>query len=380
MTDAAIVVFGATGVVGRRICAELSRAAVPFEVAGRSREALEGLGASHVHLADAVRPESLAAAFSGARVVINAAGPLRTTAEPVLAAAVTAGAHYVDVGGEQAALHELHERHESSVRRAGLVAAPGAGLDCMLGDLASHWAAAALCADPRERSVDHDAAAVRPAPIDRLAEDRPLEDVCVSYLFDDFALSAGSQRALFLAIGERPLVWRRDRWEPGRPGERRRVNAGPELGGERDAIAYAGGEPITVPRHLAATHVASYVSTTRRPGASRALGLLARALPHVPRAAHELLAPYPAEPSEYERTRFAVVAEVRRGFSMARVVIRGRDLYRATAVCTTWTARALASRSVGPTGMRAASELFAPAPTLRELATLADLAVEPSFG
>jgi len=80
---------------------------------------------------------------------------------------------------------------------------------------------------------------VRTEPAARLAEDRPLDEIAVSYMFDHLALSAGSQRALFGAAFGKPLVWRRDRWEAGRAGEHRRVNAGAALGGERDALGYA---------------------------------------------------------------------------------------------------------------------------------------------
>jgi hypothetical protein len=377
-SDAAIIVFGASGLVGRGVCRALAATGIPFEIAGRSEAALaevaRELPVAHVHLAETSNRSTLARAFAGARVVINAAGPLRETCVPVLEAALTAGAHYVDIGGEQAALHLLHERHESTARRAGLVALPGAGLDCTIGDLAAAWAAEHVCG-----SID-DGAAVRAEPGTRLSDDRPLDEIAVSYVFDDLALSAGSQRALFGGVNERPLVWRRDRWEAGRAGERRRINAGPDLGGERDALGYAAGDVITVPRHVAANLVSTYVSTTRNAGAARALGLLARALPFVPRAASELLAPYAPPDADYARTQFGVIAQVRRGFSAAQVVVRGHDMYRTTSTITAWCATQLAQRTVGPVGMRAPGELFRASPALRELAALAQLAVEPSFG
>src|SRR5262249_26331485 len=155
-------------------------------------------------------------------------------------AALTAGAHYVDVGGEQSVIHELHERHESTARRAGLVALPGAGIDCLLGDLAAAWAAQHVIGGggPEDTGVS------RAQPVVRLAEDRPFDEVCISYVFDDLALSAGSQRALFGGVGGKVLVWRRDRWEAGRAGDHRRVNAGPAMGGERDAVGYAAGDVV----------------------------------------------------------------------------------------------------------------------------------------
>ncbi|MEO8703552.1 MAG: saccharopine dehydrogenase NADP-binding domain-containing protein [Kofleriaceae bacterium] len=366
-----ICVLGADGVVGRRLCGEL--AGTRFAIATRRPVADKG-AAIHAHLADAFEASSLARAFAGARVVINAAGPLREAAAAVLVAALAAGAHYVDVGGEQAVLQALYERHESTVRRAGLVALPGAGLDCAIGDLAAGWAAAHLCdaGDPGE--------AVRAEPAMRVAEDRALDEVCVSYVFDDLVLSAGSQRALFGTVGGRAAVWLRDRWEPGRASDRRRINAGPAFGGERDAVTHAGGDVITIPRHVAANRVATYVSTTRRAASGALLRLLATALPLVPRAASELLGVYTPPEDELARTRFAIVAQARRGFSAAQITVRGADPYRTTAAITAWMACELATRGAGPVGMRAPGELFRAEPALRAIAARADLVIEPSFG
>ncbi|HEX3763140.1 MAG TPA: NAD(P)H-binding protein [Kofleriaceae bacterium] len=380
---AAIAVYGATGTVGRRVCEALrADGPGPLRLVGRRRHALVELaGAAEVAEAAIDDPAALTAAFAGARVVINAAGPLRDTAEPVLTAALAAGAHYVAVGGEQAVLRTLYERCESAVRHAGLVALPGAGVDAALGDLAAAWAADHLAGPPDGGDGDDGGAAtVRSAPAARRGEDHPLDDIAIAYAFDDLVLSAGSQRALFGAIGERALVWHRDRWEPGRAGDHRRINPGPALGGERDAVGYAGGAVITVPRHVAAQRVAAYLSAARRPVAAAALRVLARALPLLPRAAGDVLAPYAAPDTDYGATRLAVVAAVRRGFSQAQVVVHGRDLYRTTAAIAAWSARQLAERGPGPTGMRAPGELFRAEPALRAIARAADLTIEPSFG
>jgi Saccharopine dehydrogenase NADP binding domain len=406
---AAIVVFGGGGLVGRQIAEALAAAGVSVAVAGRRAEALAsaasaaGVPAVRVRVADAGDAAALGRAFAGARVVVNAAGPLRDTAAPVLAAALAAGAHYVDVGGEQAVLHALHERHESAARRAGLVALPGAGLDCLIGDLAAAWAAAHLVAESGgdggdsgdgaaardgegggsasgDDGGDGGGGAVRGAPAPRLAEDRPLDEIAVTYVLDDLVISPTAQRAWLGAAFERALVWRRDRWEPARAGAGRRVNAGPALGGERAAVAHAGGDAITVPRHVAAGVVATYVSPTRRAGASTALRLVSRALPFLPRAAADLLVPYADPAADYGRTRFAVVAQARRGFEAVQIVVRGADVHRTTARAAAWAARRLAARGAGPVGMRAPGELFRGEPALRELAAEAGLTIEPSFG
>jgi saccharopine dehydrogenase-like NADP-dependent oxidoreductase len=375
---APIAVLGAAGVVGRRVCAELVRMGATLVIAGRRAEPLAELArtlpAARVHVAAAHDGAALARAFAGARVVVNAAGPLRDTAAPALVSALAAGAHYVDVGGEQAVLRAVYEHHESAARHAGLVALPGAGLDCMIGDLAAAWAAAQLL------EVDDPGGVVRAEPAPRLAEDHPLDDVAVGYVFDELTLSAGSQRALFGAVGTRALVWRRDRWEAGPAGEHRRINAGPALGGERDAQVFAGGDALTIPRHLAARLVTTYLSTTRRAGPAAALRLLSRALPLVPRGARELLVPYPVAEAALGHARLAVVAQVRRGFQAAQIAVRGHDLYRTTAAITAWSACRLAERGTGPIGVCAPGELFRGEPALRAIARAADLTIEPSFG
>ena len=75
-----------------------------------------------------------------------------------------------------------------------------------------------------------------------------------------------------------------------------------------------------------------------------------------------------------------MIAQARRGFSAAQIVVGGEDQYRASAGIAAWVARMLAARGDGPIGMRAPSELFRPAPALREVAASIGLSIEPSFG
>jgi hypothetical protein len=346
-----VVVYGASGLVGRHVCADLERGGVAFVRARR---------------------DAASQLFAGASLVVNCAGPIAEVGDHVLLDALAAGCDYIDLGGDQAFMHALFERHDSSARHAGKVVVPGCAVDCLLGDLAAAWAAMHVC------GIDDDGDAVRSEPTARLADDKPLDEVAVSYIFDDLVLSAGSQRALFGALGSRGLVWHRDRWEQARV-EKRRVNAGPALGGERDAVSFPGSDVLTIPRHVAAKSVQTFVSTTRSAAAATAMRLFARALPLVPKKASGMLAAYTPPEDDYARTRFAVVAQARRGFAAAQVVVRGTDIYRTTGAIAAWVARALVARGAGPIGMRAPAELFRPEPALQEIATAAGLAIEPSF-
>ncbi len=374
----AIVVYGATGLVGGRVCTALDAQNVPFLVAGRRKNALDKLaglvGAAGVRVAGIDDSLALEQAFQDARVVVNCAGPLAEVGEPVLLAALAAGAHYIDLGGDQAFMHRLYERHDSSARRAGTIVVPGCGLNGALGDWAARWAAEYVCgvADPGDP--------VRSVPALRLGEDSPLDDVAISYIYDNLVLSPGSQRAVFENIHARSLVWRRDRWESLRAAaERRQINAGPELGGVRDVASFPGSDVVSVPRHLAAHKIQTYLSTTRNAAAATALRLLARALPFVPKRATELLAAYQPAEDEYARTQFAVVAHARRGFEAAQVVVSGSDQYRASSGIAAWVAQQLATRRSGPLGMCAPSELFRAEGALRAVAQIIDLRIEPSF-
>ena len=91
MSSTDLVVYGATGLVGRRVCHLLDAAGAAFAISGRNADALAALGAA---LPAAERrqatldPAELARAFAGARVVVNCAGPIAEVGEPVLVAAL----------------------------------------------------------------------------------------------------------------------------------------------------------------------------------------------------------------------------------------------------------------------------------------------------
>jgi len=110
--DERAVVYGATGHTGRFVVAELvGRGVVPV-LSGRDPAALAEVGAAfpgaEVRPAVVDDPRSLDDAFRGVAAVVNCAGPFLDTAGPVAAAAVRAGAHYLDVTAEQAVVQQLY--------------------------------------------------------------------------------------------------------------------------------------------------------------------------------------------------------------------------------------------------------------------------------
>jgi short subunit dehydrogenase-like uncharacterized protein len=103
--ELAVAVYGAAGHTGRFVVAELERRGlVPVAVArDEAKLAVAGFAARGVEtrVASIDDPESLDRVFGDVAAVLNCAGPFMDTAEPVAAAALRQGIHYLDVTAEQ---------------------------------------------------------------------------------------------------------------------------------------------------------------------------------------------------------------------------------------------------------------------------------------
>ena len=115
------------------------------------------------------------------------------------------------------ALHGAYERYESAARRAGRVVLIGAGDRLRARRLGGGVGGRVRVRPTAPTTIDD---AVRTEPAARLADDRPLDDIAVSYVFDELVLSPSGQRAAFDGLHARGLVWRRDRWEHVAPAAR----------------------------------------------------------------------------------------------------------------------------------------------------------------
>lgn len=136
----ALVLYGASGYTGRLIVERARERGLALVLAGRSRARLEPMGLPF-RVAAVDDPHALSAAFAGARVVINAAGPFPATARPVVEACLDVGAHYFDVGGEGPVFEALH-RYDSAARQAKIMVMPGTGFVMAASNaLAAHVAA-----------------------------------------------------------------------------------------------------------------------------------------------------------------------------------------------------------------------------------------------
>jgi len=153
-----LVVFGATGFVGRLLAAYLAEAApagTRIALAGRSRarllEVRAGLPASArewpVLEADSGDPASLVALAAQTHVLATTVGPYARYGLPVVEACAAAGTHYADLTGEVLFVREAIDRVDAVARETGARIVHAAGYDSIPSDLSAMLLAARAAAD-----------------------------------------------------------------------------------------------------------------------------------------------------------------------------------------------------------------------------------------
>lgn len=141
-----VVVYGATGFVGRLVAGHLAQhapAGVRVGLAGRDRAKLEGvrtgLGASAAEwpllIADATDDASLDALAAAARVVVSTVGPYARHGLPLVRACAEAGTDYVDLTGEVLFHRESIDRFHETAARTGARIVHSCGFDSVPSDL-----------------------------------------------------------------------------------------------------------------------------------------------------------------------------------------------------------------------------------------------------
>lgn len=125
------LIYGAAGYTGSMVARQAKRAGLEFIIGGRDATKLAALAREldvpwRVFRAD----DELAAAdaLRGITTLLNCAGPFALTAEPLMHACMTAGAHYLDITAE-IDVYRLAERLGPQAAAAGVMLLPGVGWD-----------------------------------------------------------------------------------------------------------------------------------------------------------------------------------------------------------------------------------------------------------
>jgi short subunit dehydrogenase-like uncharacterized protein len=342
-----IAVYGATGYTGRQVAAELADAGAELILSGRNRGKLDNLAAElagevAVKRATLDDPASLRALLADCSAVVDCAGPFVRFGEPVLAAAVETGTHYLDTTGEQPYMKMAFERYGPGAAEAGVAVIPAMGFDYVPGDMIASLTA---------NGIDE------------------LDGLSLYYCWDGFTPSQGTARTTLEIIKGGDLEWRNGGWVEASGGVSRGTYEFPPPVGRRGMVRYPAGEQITVPRHIRTRNVrttmnaSAFASERLAPlfaAAMRPAGLAMRT--PLKRLAQAVISRLPEGPTaeQRRRMRWMIVCEAKRGEIERKGVISGRDVYGFTAAAICRGAMIAAGRGFEARGGLAPSQAFDP--------------------
>jgi short subunit dehydrogenase-like uncharacterized protein len=349
-----IAVYGATGYTGRLVVEELVRAGSDFVVSGRNRSKLDALRAQFsleapAKVAALDDAASLRGLLADCAAVVDCAGPFVRYGEPVLAAAVETGTHYLDTTGEQPYMKMAYERYGPGAARAGVAVIPAMGFDYVPGDMIASLTA------------------------DGMGE---LDELSMHYCWQDFTPSQGTARTTLEMISGNDLEWRNMEWAKAGGGASRGTYEFPGPVGRRAMMRYPAGEQITVPRHVSTRNVRTSInagafSSERLARVYAAMVRPAGLAMRTPlkRIAGSLISRLPegATPEQRQRMRWMIVCEAKRGEVERKGVISGRDVYGLTAATIVRGAILASKKGFGPSGGLSPAQAFDPQSFLSDL-------------
>jgi short subunit dehydrogenase-like uncharacterized protein len=316
--DRFVLVYGAYGHTGQFVVPELLRRGLTPILSGRNPARLGKVAGQFPGLE--VRPatvdngHSLENAVRGAGLVVNCAGPFLDTAVPVAAAAVRAGAHYLDVTAEQAAVQEVYRAHQERGWGTDVAVIPAMAFYGGLADLLATTAVAGW------ETIDEITVALG---LDRWWPTEGTRNTGRRNTATRLVVDGGR---LVPAPSPAPL---RD-WEFPAPLGRQTVSGSPFT------------EIITMARHLAVPRISTYLTTTALEDIRNPATPSPQAVDEVGRSAQQ----------------FVVDVVVRRAEEERRISAAGRDIYAVTAPLVAEAARRLIDGRAKARGAAAPGEVF----------------------
>lgn len=319
-TKKTIAVYGATGHTGKYVTAELRRRGITPILVGRDAGRLREVGApgADIRVANLDDHDALVSAFTGADTVISSLPAYVTHGEPVLAAAIDAGAHYVDMSGEQLFVKRVFDEYAARAEAAGVTLVPGVTDSNLPGDLLGYLTARRV-SGPAEIVISHKSTSGGNG-------------------------SKGSARTVFASLDWfRSGGWHYEdgEWRTGGTARHTELTFPGET--EATAVAKFPQPPVlTIPRHTDVSYVEGVLDTA--------------ILGHLSEFTAETIESMPDEPSSDLRYNLVVDARGADGHTV-RGVVSGADSYRDSALMAVEAATRLASGSA-KAGALAAAEAF----------------------
>lgn len=131
-----VLIYGATGYMGKLAARELLKQDIRPILAGRSntvRAVAQELGCEHAIFGLDNRGQ-IEQALQGVSLVINLAGPFKQTQPPLVEACLSTGCHYLDIAGEVDEMASVFAFDEAA-KRVGSMLMPGAGFGVVPTDI-----------------------------------------------------------------------------------------------------------------------------------------------------------------------------------------------------------------------------------------------------
>jgi short subunit dehydrogenase-like uncharacterized protein len=313
-----VAVLGAYGHTGRFVVSELcDRGWIPI-LCGRDAERLAAMGKAFPALQQRAvsvkEPASLDRALDGAMGVINCAGPFIDTAVPVIAAALRARVHYVDVCAEQQVVLDVFARFAEAASSAGITVVPAMAF---YGGLADLMATAALDDWPGADAIDTAVA---------LDSWHPTVGT---------RLTGARNQARRLVVSNGRLEFLAD------PAPSRQWEF-PSPFGRQEVVALPLSEIVTISRHVRSTEVHSHMNLAP---------LADLRNPDTP-------PPTPTDAHGRSSQVFSVDTVVRRHDQSRRVTVQGRDIYATSAPLVVEAMQRICDGRGKATGVVAPGEAF----------------------
>nr|POE88279.1 hypothetical protein CFP56_11508 [Quercus suber] len=308
-----IAIYGATGVTGQLIAAELTNRGVETRLIGRDSNALKSLATekAEVYVANLDSHDDLIEAFKGCVTVISCV------------------AVYTQFG-EQSWIKRVHQEYGPVATKAGVTLLPAATDDGFAGDLASSIVA---------KHVTN------------------IDSLSIHHAYFNAVLSRGSMRSFLEFSRGRLEYWGDGAWQEGQPERQEDVDV-KNGDGNQPAWLLAGPELVAIQRRIPARLIQATVNMD-----------LVTMLSGV---TEEDVTSTPRGPSVEVRatSRFTIVCEAKTvDGKTVRCFVRGSDIYKITAICAVEAALRISHSDV-PTGTVAPSEIADPEQFLADLGQL----------
>jgi short subunit dehydrogenase-like uncharacterized protein len=339
-----VAILGATGFTGRLVAEELHRHDVSTLLAGRNAEKLDELaaatGGAETAVVDVRDTQGLDALADRVGVLINCVGPFIDFGEPVVRAAIAAGTHYIDTTGEQPFVKNMLV-HTTWAQSQNVAVVPALGFDVAVADCG-----AALAAQDFDE----------------------VESVRVTYVAP-IHTSQGTKRSALRMLQSDGFAYVDGEWVAEVPARHMVFVDFPKPLGRVAAVSFPSAEVVTIPLHIRAREVRTFMSVPR--AAARVLSATGVAISGLMRSPiGSLLSRMIGEGTEgpddqtRQRDTFQVCVEVRgqRGGKAGerRIILRGKDVYGLTAAIARQGAVLLTAGRHTATGVVAPAAAFRP--------------------